>query len=429
MTRASRLIKTLFEGLSLFAFAVAFSLAGAVEAGAQAINSGEIFVIDQAFEAGRTVARILRIDSVTGAQTVVTAFSNSRLDSIAVDRDVIFVAGLLSPVFQIQILRVDPTTGAYTVLSSGGCLDFTVGLAIEPSGNLIVVDSPGGDPGDVIRIDRDTGAQSIVTAGQFIREVIDVAIEAGGNILLADSFGKVIRIDPVTGAQALVTSGGHLVSTQSVAVEADGGILVLDFPDQIVRVDPLTGVQTLVTSAGELTSAMDLAVGANGDILVADRGFFVDSVTPDGKVVSVSPLTGAQTILSSGLFDTNGIAVVPTPAATTVAIDVKPGGFPNSINLGSNGTVPVAIFSTATFDALLVDPMTVTLAGAQVKLKGKGTPQSSFEDVNHDGLSDLIVHVSTEALQLTGTDTEAVLEGETVDGMLIRGVDSVRIVP
>lgn len=115
-----------------------------------------------------------------------------------------------------------------------------------------------------------------------------------------------------------------------------------------------------------------------------------------------------------------------------VTIDIKPGSFPNSINLGSNGTVPVAIFSTPApnfFDATAVNPTTVTLAGANVALKGKGTPMASVQDVNGDGLLDLVVHVSTEALQLSETDTEAILEGQSFPGQAIRGTDSVRIVP
>ena len=70
-----------------------------------------------------------------------------------------------------------------------------------------------------------------------------------------------------------------------------------------------------------------------------------------------------------------------------VDIDIKPGSDPNSINLGSNGNVPVAILSSADFDATTVDPYTVTLAGAEVSLKGKAqTPMASVEDVNGDGL-------------------------------------------
>lgn len=112
-----------------------------------------------------------------------------------------------------------------------------------------------------------------------------------------------------------------------------------------------------------------------------------------------------------------------------VTIDIKPGSFPNSINLANEGTVPVAILSTPTFDATTVNPLTVTLAGAPVKLKGKGTPMAAKEDVNGDGLLDLVVHVSTGALQLSSSDTEAVLEGKTFDGVPIIGTDSVRIVP
>jgi hypothetical protein len=116
-------------------------------------------------------------------------------------------------------------------------------------------------------------------------------------------------------------------------------------------------------------------------------------------------------------------------SALQVSIDIKPGSNPNSINLGSGGAVPVAILSTASFDATTIVPASVTLASAPVKLKGKGAPMASIADVNGDGLPDLIVHVSTEALQLSSTDNSAVLEGQTADGTQVSGTDQVRIVP
>ena len=92
--------------------------------------------------------------------------------------------------------------------------------------------------------------------------------------------------------------------------------------------------------------------------------------------------------------------------------------------------VPVAILSTPTFDACTVDPATVTLANANVRLKGKGQPQASFRDVNNDTLMDLVVHVETQALELNAIDTEAVLIGKTFDRKkTVRGVDTIRIVP
>ena len=127
-------------------------------------------------------------------------------------------------------------------------------------------------------------------------------------------------------------------------------------------------------------------------------------------------------------FDYRAV-VYYTPPPTKVGIDIKPGEYPNSINLGSHGVVPVAILSSPSFDATQVDPLTITLAGAHVALRGKGTPMVSQQDVNDDGLLDLVVHVETEALELSPEDTEALLLGQTYGGLHIVGSDSVRIVP
>ena len=145
------------------------------------------------------------------------------------------------------------------------------------------------------------------------------------------------------------------------------------------------------------------------------------------------PLPGriSQTIqgeIASGYFTAQ--ADVFFVSALNVTIDIKPGAFPNSINLGSNGNVPVAILGSPTFDASTVDPLTVTLADASVRVVGKkGKLQASLDDVNGDGLTDLMVHIDTTGLQLTDGDVEAVLKGKTYSGEPIVGMDTIRIVP
>lgn len=117
------------------------------------------------------------------------------------------------------------------------------------------------------------------------------------------------------------------------------------------------------------------------------------------------------------------------PPPLPVLIDIRPGSDINPINLKSRGVIPVAILSSAGFDATDVDPFTVTLAGAGVRVRPNGTAQASVKDVNHDGLPDLLVHVMTEDLNLTSLDVVAVLEGQTYGGQAIIGSDVVKIVP
>jgi hypothetical protein len=164
-----------------------------------------------------------------------------------------------------------------------------------------------------------------------------------------------------------------------------------------------------------------------------DPGF----VTFDPRIVwlqgvgsePASGLTFPDEPCCTGLVGFFGPSFLIETVPILVAIDIKPGSFPNSINLGSGGGVLVAVFSTTALDARSIDPTTITLASAPVRLKGRGTPMVSIEDVNGDDLLDLVVHISTDALQLAASDTEAVLEGRTFDGRAIRGADSIRVVP
>ena len=112
-----------------------------------------------------------------------------------------------------------------------------------------------------------------------------------------------------------------------------------------------------------------------------------------------------------------------------VAIDIRPRTEPNEINARSRGVVPVAILSTAEFDATRVDPASLRLAGAAVAQAGAklmcheqdvgGAPTGAA-----DGLLDLVCQFDIEQLRLNPNSTTAVLTG-LADGVPIRGEDSV----
>jgi hypothetical protein len=124
-----------------------------------------------------------------------------------------------------------------------------------------------------------------------------------------------------------------------------------------------------------------------------------------------------------------------------VDIDVKPGSFPNSVNLCSGGAVPLAILGSDTFDVTEVDTSTLVFAGSGIKVVGKKDPNilCSYEDVSGDfsftpegapdGYTDLVCHfVTTDISALDGESLEATLEGTLLSGQPISGSDSINIV-
>ena len=137
--------------------------------------------------------------------------------------------------------------------------------------------------------------------------------------------------------------------------------------------------------------------------------------------------------VSDGIFSDNSgaytITIYQLEPALPVGIDIKPGSWPNAINLDSKGVIPVAVLSSEDFDAATVDPSTVLLGGVDVAVRGKGNKlMAHIEDVDGDGLIDLVVQVDTEAASLWTSGT-VILTATTYDNQDIIGSDEVVIVP
>ena len=134
----------------------------------------------------------------------------------------------------------------------------------------------------------------------------------------------ILRATPATGGLAEVSRNGAqgdlFRHPYDIAVAADGSLLVADMgayatstdrtPDgRIIRVDPVTGRQSLVSSGNLLVDPAGLAVAPDGLIYVVEN---VGTLGTPG-VVRVNPTTGAQTLVTQGgqLCYPFGIAVHP----------------------------------------------------------------------------------------------------------------------
>ena len=115
----------------------------------------------------------------------------------------------------------------------------------------------------------------------------------------------------------------------------------------------------------------------------------------------------------------------------SVTINIKPPAqAPVPINLKSKGALPVAILSSPTFDATQVNPATITLSGVSVGSKGDSSGQfaCSAQDVNGDGLPDLVCQLINSGLQLASNATMVTLTAKTFSGQMITGGESITIV-
>ncbi len=126
-----------------------------------------------------------------------------------------------------------------------------------------------------------------------------------------------------------------------------------------------------------------------------------------------------------------------TGSAIEVTLDVRPGKFPNRIELEKNvckddDNLPVAILTTPEFDALrLVDATSLQMGDPA--LGGTAAPiHSQGRDIDRDGdrdvwlLFSLCDLVTNEALDQNST--ELVLSGMTLDGVAFTARDSVEII-
>jgi uncharacterized repeat protein (TIGR01451 family) len=158
------------------------------------------------------------------------------LDSVAIDADgnILVTDGqfgdIFTGTFAGALYRIDPTTGRRTILSDFnypaqgvvGC--FAAGIAVETTGDFLVTDLCAGtnNQGVLFRVNPTTGARTVVSdfgnpaQGLLGRVPFDVATGASGDILVVttqggtDDRGVLFRINPTTGARTVVSDFGNV---------------------------------------------------------------------------------------------------------------------------------------------------------------------------------------------------------------------------
>jgi serine/threonine protein kinase, bacterial len=216
-----------------------------------------------------------------------------------------------------RVLRVDPASGAVTVLvpsvdrpyaivrAASGALYVSVGNSVrrlEANGTLTTVAetangvgplaaAPNGDvffttPTQLFRLAGGAGPATLVTDTQFAAPH-GLAAAGDGTLLVSDTDNnRILRVDPATGAVSLFAEVGN---PRGIDVAADGTVYVIAARD--LRLLHLGAAGTLIGPFGRtFDDPYDVELASDGGAYLLDVGHtgFVRRIAADGTVTTVS---------------------------------------------------------------------------------------------------------------------------------------------
>ena len=165
------------------------------------------------------------------------------------------------------------------------------------------------------------------------------------------------------------------------------------------------------------------------------------NVTTDGSgnasfVVSLPVSVPVGQFATATATDPNGntsefsqcVETTAGPGVTVVDIDIKPGNKRNLINPSSKGGIWVAILSDTNPDSPFDPSSQVVIPTVEFGRDGAKSVGEKVDDINNDGLGDLLLRFKIPETGMACGDTEATLIGETMEGQTFTGTDSVQTV-
>lgn len=300
--------------------------------------------------------------------------------------------------------------------SSGG----PDGLAVTPTW-LYFVNGNGSNL--ITRLDPDTG----MLTGSF-----PAPETFGGTDGLAAMDDTLITLEPAADTLSRIQlSTGDALGACVTGLGAGGGLAAeagrLFVTLGLARIVELNPESCQVIGGPFPVPGGDLAYGLAFD----GQRLYVGSIVQPG-IHTLDPETGEALGFIPLAYAPTGLAAAAEAAAPACRFDLdyRPGSAANILNTRSRGRVPLALYGTAALDAGNIDQSSLVLSGVPAD-------HTAFEDVDGDGVLDLILHLRTQALVsalesehgdlVDGALHEVELAGALMDGTMCHGADSVRI--
>jgi len=256
------------------------------------------------------------------------------------------------------LLRIDRATGTVrdTVASAGALVTDPNGLVATPDGSVIVADRAAG----LVRVDPATGAQTVLTPAASFGGApgpLGVAREANGNLVVvcgdASGIWRVSSAGTVLGA---FSAGAHFVAENAIAVAPDGGLWVADGSGAVVRVDPVTGDQAPLTITGVTWATPDgiaLGPGANTLYVAMEGSLFYHHLA---GTYAIDRASGAGAIIANAQSWVQGVAADPASGdafVSSIALVAQDEPYQGILTHGAGGAWSVVNTPNQPFSGLL----------------------------------------------------------------------------
>jgi sugar lactone lactonase YvrE len=329
----------------------------------------------------------------------------------------LYIANVSSP----DILRLSKDGQVSVFVTGQGILNEIKGLAFDSQGDLFIASN------GIYKFDVNSSTLTLLShvtsANPLFNVIEDIEFDHDGNFYAASGrniqgLGAIVKFDPQGNASVFATG---LQNPRDLAVDNLGHLYVANMVGEVVnRLDLSSGSIQLFA---DLSQASGDPRGVKTD---SDNNVYVLNSNGDIRKWNSAGL-GGNVVLQSGSSFSEALAFSLTPIlhALQVAIDIKPGESPNSINPNSQGVTSVAILTTAIFDASTVNAATVRFGATGTEA---APVRVAVEDVNSDGRPDLLLQFRTMDTDIACGDTSASLTGQTFSGQGIEGTDAIQTV-
>lgn len=262
-----------------------------------------------------------------------------------------------------------------------------------------------------------TGSIGVLTMGQ--PDVPDVDFYS-----FEGKEGDLVTLDIDGGMKPLFVSDVRAVDTLIAIFGPD--LVIIDQNDDAATAD---AGSTATSRGGTVDARLEqvrLPVSGTYIVGVASAARYANGLSR--VFVNGGGLTPyVSSIVSNGSYTLLIEGVTPAPLAKQINIDVKPGADSiRPLNPKSKGSIPVALLSAADFNALHVDRDSVRFGPSGSEARGRCGKDG--EDVNGDGLLDLVCHFDNQEARFHESHDRGMVKG-VMRGKPFEGRGWLKVIP